>query len=334
MKIQPPPRFGLAQLPTPLERFALSPNPDLNVEIFIKRDDLTGSILSGNKIRKLEFLLYDLLASKCDAVITCGGVQSNHCRAVAALCATAGIDCHLILKGKEPKVPEGNYFLCKLFDAKMKFISDDNYERNIDGIMHKMAVQLNARGKKTYIIPEGGSDALGVWGYIKALEEIKTQVDKAKIKIDTIVTAVGSGGTYAGLYLGSKLIGWDVKILGFAVSRDAQYFQKRIFDICIGFQGQTKTDLGLNPEEIDIDDRFIGPGYAKIGQTEIDFIKRVAANSGIVLDPAYTSKALLGLFSTIEEGKFKVGSNIVFIHTGGSWGLLPSSSVIFGKREL
>jgi D-cysteine desulfhydrase len=331
MKIQPPPRIGLAQLPTPLERFPLSPSPGLNVEIFIKRDDLTGSILSGNKVRKLEFLFYDIMASRCDTVITCGGVQSNHCRAVAALCATAGLGCLLILKGKEAKNPEGNYFLSKLFGARMKFVTDKEYETDIDGIMRKVASRLKARGKKTYVIPEGGSDPLGVWGYIKALEEIRGQVDKAGIKIDTIVTAVGSGGTYAGLYIGSKLIGWDVKILGFAVSRDALYFQKRIFDICIGFQGQAQLDLGLSPEEIEIDDRFIGPGYAKIGLVEIEFIKNIAANSGIVLDPAYTSKVLLGLFTTIEGGKFKAGSNIIFIHTGGSWGLLPFGSIIFHK---
>lgn len=331
MNIQPPARIGLAQLPTPLERFPLSPARNSKIEIFIKRDDLTGSILSGNKVRKLEFLFYDILASRCDAVITSGGVQSNHCRAVAALCATAGLRCLLILKGKEPKNSGGNYFLSKLFGARMKFITDKEYETDIDGIMRKNAAQLNDRGKKTYVIPEGGSDPLGVWGYIKALEEIKGQADKAGIIIDTVVTAVGSGGTYAGLYLGSKLIGWDVKILGFAVSRDAGYFQRRIFDICIGLQSQTQMDLGLNPEEIEIDDRFIGPGYAKIGPVEIEFIKKIAANSGIVLDPAYTSKALLGLFTTIEEGKFKAGSNIIFVHTGGSWGLLPFSSVLFRK---
>lgn len=294
---------------------------------------MTGSILSGNKIRKLEFLFYDLLASGSQAVITCGGIQSNHCRAVAALCAMAGVDCHLVLKGREPSKVEGNYFLSRLFGARIKFISEKDYEDNVTDIMRDLASRLKAKGKKTYIIPEGGSDPLGVWGYIKALDEIKAQVEKAKLKIDAIITAVGSGGTYAGLYLGAKLSGWDVDILGFAVCRDSLHFQRRIFDTCLAVQSELNTDLNLAPSEINIDDRFIGPGYAKIGRTEIDFIKMIAANSGIALDPAYTAKALLGLFTHINEEKFKPGARVIFIHTGGQWGLLPAASQLFKRGE-
>ena len=323
MKIKPPPRFSLSQLPTPLEVLPLSPDPDSKIEIFIKRDDLTGSILSGNKIRKLEFLFYDLISQQADVVITCGGIQSNHCRAVAALCASSGLTCHLVLKGKRPKIPDGNFFLADLLGAKNDFIGVSEYEKNIDDIMRKLAAEYVKKGKKPYIIPEGGSDPLGAWGYIKALEEIKKQAKKANIKIDSISCAVGSGGTYAGLYLGSKLTGWDVDILGFAVSRDSLHYKKRIYDLCVAFAKSEKADINIDPAEFKIDDRFVGPGYAKIGKIEIDFIKNVARNSGIVLDPAYTSKALLGLFTCIADGEYRKGSNIVFIHTGGQWGLLP-----------
>ncbi len=332
MRIQPPPRFSLAQLPTPLEIFPLSPDPGSRIEIFIKRDDMTGSILSGNKIRKLEFLFYDLISKKKNMVITCGGVQSNHCRAVAALCAASGIECRLVLKGREPGTPDGNYFLCRLFGAKAKFIASKEYEERVDDIMRGMARRFKARGKRPYVISEGGSDPLGVWGYIKALEEIKKQIEKAKIEIDTIACAVGSGGTYAGLYLGSKITGWDIRILGFAVSRRSVYSQKQIFDICLAVENDLGRNLNINPEEFEIDDRFIGPGYGKIGPVETDFIKKVARNSGLVLDPAYTSKALLGLFSSITEGRFRKGSNIIFIHTGGQWGLLPFRGRLTGKR--
>ncbi len=329
MDFKPPPRFALAQLPTPIEAMPLSPDPDSGINIFIKRDDLTGSILSGNKVRKLEFLFYDLISSGHDTVITCGGVQSNHCRAVAAICATAGIECHLLLKGNEPKNPDGNYFLSKLFGARPHFVSVEQYESRIDDIMRSHAKKLSAKGRKPYVIPEGGSDPLGVWGYIKALEEIKKQSESSGININTVVTAVGSGGTYAGLYLGCKLLDWDVNILGFAVCRDRIYFQKKILDICLVVERELGADLGLDPAEFDIDDGFIGPGYARVGPIETRFIRDVAANSGLVLDPAYTSKALLGLFTRVSERKFRRGSNILFIHTGGQWGLLPMGNKLF-----
>jgi D-cysteine desulfhydrase len=306
-----------------LEALPLSPAPKSGIEILIKRDDLTGSVLSGNKIRKLEFLFYDLVSKKTDVVITCGGVQSNHCRAVAALCAMSGIECHLVLKGKKPRVPDGNYFLDRLFGAWTTFVTVREYEKNIYGIMKKIGDRYKGKKKKPYIIPEGGTDPLGIWGYVKALEEIRKQALKAKISIDTICCAVGSAGTYAGLYLGSKIYGWEVQIFGVAVARNSRYYEKVIFDNCIAFEGVIGKNLKIDPEEFDIDDRFIGPGYGRIGPVETDFIKKVARNSGIVLDPAYTSKALLGLFHNIADGKFRNRSNIIFIHTGGHWGLLP-----------
>lgn len=323
MRIPPPPRFSFAQLPTPLEILPLSPGPKSNIEILIKRDDLTGSILSGNKIRKLEFLFYDLVSKKTDVVITCGGVQSNHCRATAALCATSGIECHLVLKGKKPKNPDGNYFLASLLGARCDFVGAAEYERDVDGIMRRLAARYAKKKKKPYVIPEGGSDPLGVWGYIKAVYEIKQQAKKANIRIDSMACAVGSGGTYAGLYLGSRISGWNVDVTGYAVNRNADHHKRHIYDMCLAFEKGHGANLRIDPAHFDIDDRFIGPGYAKIGKLETDFIKNVARYSGIVLDPAYTSKALLGLFTRISEGKFAGKMNILFIHTGGHWGLLP-----------
>jgi D-cysteine desulfhydrase len=324
MKINPPARFSLAQIPTPIEVLPLSPAPESGIEIFIKRDDLTGSILSGNKIRKLEFLFYDLVSKKSDIVITCGAVQSNHCRAVAALCAMSNIECHLVLKGKEPKIPDGNYFFDRLFGAKATFVSVREYEKDINGIMERIAGRYRKNKKKPYVIPEGGTDPLGIWGYVKALEEIKRQCRKSKIRIDTICCAVGSGGTYAGLYLGNKIARWNVNIFGVSVFRNKPHCQKVIYDNCIAFEKTIGKKLFIDPKEFEIDDNHIGPSYGKIGPEETDFIRNVAANSGIVLDPAYTSKALLGLFRNIADGKFQRGSKILFIHTGGQWGLLPS----------
>ncbi len=333
MKIKRPPRFSFSQLPTPIERLPLSPDPKSGVEIYIKRDDLTGSILSGNKVRKLEFLFYDLINQKSNIVITCGGVQSNHCRAVASLCATAGIECYLVLKGGQPKIPDGNLLISMLSGAKIKYVTVNDYERNINGIMASLAKSLKKKGRRPYVIPEGGTDLLGIWGYIKAIEETKRQLDQAKIKIDAISVAVGSGGTYAGLYLGCKLLKWDIDIIGYAVCRDNLYFQKKIFDICSAFEVENRLNLQIDPAEIIIDDRFIGPGYAKIGRKEVDFIKKVAQYSGVILDPAYTSKALIGLFGWIAERRFRRGAKVLFIHTGGQLGLFPQRLTLFGKTK-
>ncbi len=322
-KLNPPPRFQLAMLPTPIEHFGLSPAPDSGIDIFIKRDDLTGSELSGNKIRKLEFILYDALKGGHDTLITCGGVGSNHCRATAALAARAGLGCHLVLKGKKPAVPDGNLLLDTLYGAELHFVSECEYESDIDSILKEHAARLSRKGRKPYIIPEGASNPLGVWGYFLAGIETKKQLDKASIKADTLVCAVGSGGTYCGLYLASLYLKWPVRLIGFAVSRDCLYFTKRIADLAHAFVD--KYDLRLKPSisDIEIDDAYIGPGYAKIGDREASFIKGIARHNGIVLDPAYTAKAMFGLFDYVIKGRIEPETKVVFIHTGGLLSVFP-----------
>jgi len=317
--------------PTPIEVFSLTPAPRSGVEIFIKRDDQTGSELSGNKIRKMEFILYDLISKKSDVIITCGGVQSNHCRVVAALAARIGLDCELILKGRSTSLPDGNFLLDKLFGAKVRFVTEREYERNIEGILKRRARVFQKRGRRSYIIPEGASTSLGIWGYFLAGLELKKQLDKAGIKADYIACAVGSGGSYTGLYLASLYLKWPVKILGFAVCRDTDYFKSKIIRLAKQFLGDYKLGLKPDPSEIIIDDNYIGPGYAKIGRMEADFIKKVAVNSGIILDPAYTAKSMIGLFNYIVEKKIRKKSVVVFIHTGGLLSIFPQRGKLFGR---
>lgn len=330
-KLNPPPRFQLAMTPTPLEMLSLTPAPRSGIEIFIKRDDQTGSELSGNKVRKMEFILYDLIAKKSDIIITCGGVQSNHCRVVAALAARVGLDCELILKGRPATLPDGNFLLNKLFKARMKIITEKEYEKDIEGILIKRARALKKRGRRPYIIPEGASTPLGVWGYLLAGLELKGQLDKAGISADYIVCAVGSGGTYAGLYLASLYLKWPVRILGFAVCRNTDYFKGKILSLVEQFSDNYKLNLKPDPSRIFIDDNYIGPGYAKISRREADFIKSVAANSGIILDPAYTAKSMIGLFNYIIEEKISRNSTVVFIHTGGLLSIFPQRKKLFSK---
>jgi len=322
-KLKPPPRFQLAMTPTPLEAFSLTPNPDSGIEIFIKRDDLTGSELSGNKIRKLEFILYEAISKKSDILLTCGGVGSNHCRAVAAMAARIGIDCELILMGKPPAIPDGNLLLDSLFKAKTRYISIAEYEKNIDVMLARRANALKKRGRKPYIIPEGASNLLGLWGYFLAGIELKKQLDKAEIKANYLACAVGSGATYGGLLLASKYLKWPVKILGFAVNRDTAYFTDKIACLVDEFIQTNQLRFKRKQSDILIDDNYIGPGYAKISSKEATFIRNVASNSGIILDPAYTAKAMIGIFDHIKKGKIEPNSNVVFIHTGGLLSVFP-----------
>jgi len=322
-ELKPPPRFQLATIPTPLEAFALSPAPKSGIEIFIKRDDLTGSELSGNKIRKLEFILYDAVRRKADTLITCGGVQSNHCRAVAALAARIGLNCELIVKGIKPSIPDGNLLLDTLFGAKIKYITATEYDKNINGLLKKRAAILTKRGKHPYIIPEGASNTLGLWGYFLAGIELKKQLDKAGIVASYVVCAVGSGGTYAGLYLAACYLNWPVKIYGYAVCRNSLYFVDKINRLANAFVDENKLDIIIDPNDMFIFDNYIGPGYAKISSNEADIIRGVAKHAGIILDPAYTSKAMFGLFDHIISGKIRARSNVAFIHTGGLLSIFP-----------
>jgi D-cysteine desulfhydrase len=315
--LKPPPRFQLAMTPTPIEAFGLSPAPKSGIEIFLKRDDLTGSELSGNKIRKLEFILYDAVSQGSDTLITCGGVGSNHCRATAALAARAGLGCQLFLKGKKPASIDGNLLLDTLFGAKISYVTEQAYETNIDGLMERHAAKLKQSGKRPYVIQEGASNPLGLWGYLLEGIELKRQLDKAGIKADYIVCAVGSGGTYAGLHLAAQYLNWPVQIIGMAVARNSQYFENKIGRLLIDFAEKYSFPINIQNRLINIDDSYIGPGYAKISNKEASFMKGIAANAGIILDPAYTAKAMIGLFDYISKEKIPAKSKVVFIHTGG-----------------
>ncbi|NLI16605.1 MAG: D-cysteine desulfhydrase family protein [candidate division Zixibacteria bacterium] len=304
-------------IPTPLEAFGLSPSPKSRVEIFLKRDDLTGCELSGNKVRKLEFIVYDAISRRADTLITCGGIGSNHCRATAALASRLGLGCHLFLKGRQPSRPNGNLLLDNLYGARITCVTDKAYETNIDKIMADWADRLKRTGKRPYVIPEGASNPLGMWGYLLQGIELKKQLDKANVKPDFLVCAVGSGGTYAGLHLAAQYLDWPVQILGMAVARNRRYFIDKISRLLIDFAAQYDFPVNVQNRMINIDDSYIGPGYAKISKKETDFIKAVAANSGVVLDPAYTAKAMIGLFDYITNGEIRNDSKVVFIHTGG-----------------
>jgi len=321
--------------PTPIERLRNFPQLPQGFEIFIKRDDLTGFSLSGNKIRKLEFIFHDVLKKNADTLITCGGFQSNHARATAILGTRFGLRSVLVLFGEDSPNLDGNLFLNKLVGAQIIYIPQDRYEE-IGAIMEEVSSKLKEEGRRPYIVPEGASNELGIWGYIKASLEIKKQLEKmsagsmGKLKIDKVVTAVGSGGTYAGLFLGSKIFDWQVQIYGINVKDTAPIFTDRIYELMMVTKEKFKLKVNFEKDQIKIIDGYVGEGYAKSKKEELDLIKAVAENTGIILDPVYTGKAMYGLVDQLKKERFSKEDKILFLHTGGGFGLFPVKARILG----
>ena len=319
-----PPRKQLARLPTPVEPLdrlsALLDGP----RIWIKRDDLTECVASGNKIRKLEFLLAEAERRGCDTLITCGGVQSNHARATALMGARHGFRVHLVLRGEQPECADGNLMLDKIAGASIEFHANHYYQQHQHDLLREAAERERAKGHNPLVIPTGASDGTGIWGYIACAEELKQDFLDHGIEPAAIVSATGSGGTQAGLTAGCQIHNIETQVWGFAVCDDADYFRKKVKNdlaLC-----QEQYELPVDPESliVNVNDQYIGPGYGKAGEEIFATIKQVATLEGIVLDPVYTGKAFHGMMSEIGNGKLASrGEDIVFIHTGGVFGLFP-----------
>jgi D-cysteine desulfhydrase len=330
-KISYPPRLDLANTPTPLKPLKRL-GKKLGVELYIKRDDLTGAGLSGNKIRKLEFVLADALDCGADTVLTCGGAQSNHARATAIAAAMLGLRSHLILRTPDPSdLPplEGNILLDRLVGSKIVWITPGEYKRR-DEIFEREAAALRKSGRKPYIIPEGASNALGAWGYIRATEELANDLANLPDNTDwptTIINATGSGGTSAGLILGTHMLGLNTRVVSINVCDDRDYFVKVIGEICENAIANYQIDLPFSRErDIEIIDGYVGRGYALSRPEELALLRDVARTEGIFLDPVYTGKAFFGMTQELSRDPNRFGDRIVFMHTGGIFGLFPKAN--------
>ena len=321
--IRYPERIRRARLPTPVEP-ARRLSHKLGVELVVKRDDLTGSSLSGNKIRKLEFLFAEAAAEGADTVITCGGEQSNHCRATAVAAAELGLRSYLLLRTETPKEPpaaEANILLDQLVGAEIRWVSRDEYKRRAQ-LFVEVQGQLLAQRRKAYVIPEGGSNALGAWGYIGCVEELANDLGDEPL---TIVYAAGSGGTGAGLVLGIKLLGLPWRAVGVNVCDDKEYFVNAIGEIVEQAINRWKLELPFDRGELEIRDGYVGAGYAKSRPEELETLRDVARAEGYILDPVYTGKAFHGMVKELERDPQTFGPRICFLHTGGIYGLFPKA---------
>lgn len=306
--------------PTPIEEVSGLP---VKSRIFLKRDDLNGLLVSGNKARKLEYLIADAKNKKCDTLITCGAVQSNHCRTTAAFAQIFGFECHLLLRHPPHPIPPpqvgrdkgrgieeitGNLLLDTLLGARIKYITPEEYQNRM-ALMADYARRL--KGRKAYLIPEGGSNEIGAMGYLDCMAEMKTFIKENKI--EAIYCAVGSGGTYAGLLLGKKLLKLDIDLNGVIICDTVEYFKNKISEICDKAIAKFNLKSKIQNNEINLIDGFVGAGYGIPYPEEIKIIKHIA-KKGIILEPVYTGKAFYGMLEDLKKKNYK---RVIFIHTGG-----------------
>lgn len=325
--IKIPERIHLANLPTRIEKLERLSKALKGPEIYIKRDDQTGTELSGNKVRKLEYSLKEALDRGCDYLITCGGIQSNHCRATAAAGVKLGMKSCLILRGEKDAASAGNLLLDRLLGAEIRFVTEDEYDNHRREIMEGIKQELEKKGFKPYIIPEGASNGIGGFGYYNAMEEIMEQEKQLNVSFDCIIAATGSGGTYSGLWLSNKLHNRNADIYGICVGGDSVYFKSKIYGILNESMNYIGISFPIAREDIKIIDGYVGRGYALSRPEELGFISDLAKLESIILDPVYTGKAMYGLTEEIKKGTFKDYKNILFIHTGGLFGLFSQGDM-------
>jgi len=310
------PRLKLAALPTPLEEA-----PSLSAflggpRILIKRDDITGLAFGGNKVRKIEYLMGEAVDRGCDVVITVGAVQSNHARVAAAAARRLGLDALVVLQGQEPDQRQGNLLLDALFGADIRIVNtEDAYE--LMGVVEDIVRDLRRQGRNPYVIPLGGSTALGAAAFVNAGLEVLDQLNSRGIRADAIVHASGSGGTQAGLFTAMKVTQSGITVVGVSVGASRDIVTGRVRGLADELAALLGLDWRAHPDDIVVTDEYVGEGYGQPTPACLDAIRLAARTEGILLDPVYTGKAMAGLIDMARRRQFAPEQTVIFWHTGG-----------------
>lgn len=318
---QEPSRLSLAQLPTSLHPLGNLSRHFRGSEMLLKRDDLTGLEVSGNKVRKLEYVVADAIQAGADTLVTHGGFQSNHCRATAAVAARLGLKCRLLLRSPGNPPNDGNLFMDRLFGAEISLHPPAEYAERRQSLIDQAMEAERAADRRPYFFPVGASIPLGCWGYIRCLHELVEQLGRQTL-VD-LFAPVSSSGTIAGLILGREMFHVEHwRVFGIPVSDSVDFFRadvRKLIDDTI-----KAYDLPLTPGDAPIDllDGYIGDGYAIPTPQAIETLKLVARTEGILLDPTYTAKAMVGFLEQVRQDRIRPGAKAVFLHTGGIFGLL------------
>lgn len=319
---------------TPIEPMSnLSQALGGDVNLFIKRDDLLPGAAGGNKTRKLEFCIGDALAQGADTIITCGAVQSNHCRLTLSWSVKEGLDCHLVLeervKGSYKPEGSGNNFLFHLMGVKSLRVVPAGSDMMAE--MRKVSEELAAAGCKPYIVPGGASNATGALGYVSCAEEILGQINEMRLPIDHVVVPSGSAGTHAGMVVGMVGMNANIPVSGVNVSRTKPVQEEIVFKLAGDVAKKLSLSGDIAREQVVCFDEYVGPGYSLPTEGMVEAVNMFAKNEGILLDPVYSGKAAAGLVDLVRKGFFPKGANVLFLHTGGSPALYAYLDTFYGS---
>ena len=317
------PRRRLISGVPPLERLGNISSRPGSADIYVKRDDMTGLGLGGNKVRKLEFYTGHALSLGCDTLIITGAVQSNYVRITAAAARAAGLDCHIQLEDRVAGMDDGyrtggNVLLDRMFGATLHYLPAEASEADADVQLDAIADSLRAEGRNPYVIHLGASfEPRGALGYILAAREILGQIADLNAKVGHVVLASGSGQTHSGLLTGLRLWGSNLPVTGVCVRRDAVQQNARITQVC-GNLGKLirRPDL-VGPDDIVVTDEYLGPGYGKNSPETWDALLTAARMEGLLLDPVYTSKSFAGALAMAADPAARGDGAVLYLHTGG-----------------
>lgn len=322
------PRVSLGHLPTPLEPMDRLSEELGGPRIWVKRDDCTGLSSGGNKTRKLEFLIADAIEHGADTIITQGATQSNHARQTAAAATKVGMECYILLEDRTGSNDKnynlnGNVLLDRLHGAT---ISKRPNGADMNSEMNQLAARLKELGKSPYIIPGGGSNAIGALGYVNCARELVDQSESNGLKIDALVHATGSSGTQAGLVTGLAAIKSDIHLLGIGVRAPQEKQEGMVYELAVRTAEYLGTGVSIDRASVRANCDYVGSGYGVPTEGMVNAVKLLARTEGLLFDPVYSGKGLDGLLDQIRNGYFAGMDNVVFLHTGGS-------AALFGYDE-
>ena len=310
------PRLHNSLLPTPVHRLDYL-SDEYGINVYCKRDDLTGFGFGGNKTRKLDFLLPDALSQGCDTLIAIGANQSNFCRMAAAYGVASCMEVHLVLGGKEPENPTGNLRLDHLLGVTCHHIDSSDWNTWTNEAQ-RLEKELTSQGKKVYRMPVGGSTPRGALGYADAFTEIMADQSRLGVDFEAIIHASSSAGTQAGLIVGKAVSQWPGTIIGISVAKQKTMLEKDVLDLAQATAAEIYTSLEPSSAVAVIDDDYVGQGYGIRTPGCEEAVALFAQRLGIFLDYVYTGKAAAALINYLRKGRFENGANVLFIHTGGN----------------